>query len=355
MITSKATHAQRCETYRNLGETLAKSAVARGFDAKTASNLARKISSLADREISQITGTGSVPLACRKGCHHCCQLMPTAAAAELVPILKTVAGWADEQQHQLRVRLREYVQEAEFERNERFLRFRKDRPFLTEGECSIYEVRPLFCRGSSSENPELCRAFNEDPNAEEVFGPNGELGLAQAIISGLTTGSASPPNRARVEVPGAILRLLENPNELPAVLQEPRMLLKNAQRNWLVIQTPSGRDILADKIEDENCWIAVDQRRRRPYHEVLHLIQRPTTANALAKIFMPSVFNSTDEMEAAWHRFQAAIDDAWDFTGWDPKEAFRAMLDFRPIGAAYQPHSMTHAMRKIGSLIHASR
>ena len=348
----KTSHLQHCETYRGIAETLAKATATRGLDPAAASKLARKVAALADRELKQVTDSGEVPLACAPGCHDCCQIMPTAAAPEIVPILERVCSWPKEEREGLRERLSKYVEAAEPHRAEGFLRFRRDCPFLADGLCAIYEVRPLFCRGLSSENPDLCRAFNEDPNSEEVFGPNGELGLAQAIIGGLSSGAAAPQMGARLEVPRTILDLLQDPGQLSEVLHVPKFRHKRSEKDWLVQLPPKDNDILAEKIDNDGYWMAIDQRRRRPFAEVLHLIEKPTTANALAQIFMPSVFNSKDEMDESWLRFEASIDGAQDLSNWDPREAFRAIADFRPIGAAYQPHSMTESMRKIGKLIH---
>jgi Fe-S-cluster containining protein len=111
---------------------------------------------------------GSV--ACRAGCDHCCYqsvgVTPPEALAILDHLKRTRSGEALE-------KLRAHVEE----RRERTRglsaaeRFSPDHPciFLEAGRCSIYEARPLSCRGMNSLDAEECRKRLHEPEARRAF------------------------------------------------------------------------------------------------------------------------------------------------------------------------------------------
>lgn len=344
----KAAHLKLCETYKGVAESLTKAAYGRPMDLSAASRLAAKIASLADREI-KLAGEGGVTLACKPGCNHCCQLMPTGSAPEVAWILENLQTWEEGDRQALIERMREYVGAAEPHRPEGFTRFRKACPFLVDGLCSIYAYRPLFCRGITSENAELCEEFNKSPSAEEVFGPNGELGLAQAMIGGAMEGSGA--GKVRFEIPRAVYEIPTQPARLNDLFLSPASFKRQAERPWNRAFPAPAHDPLTKPIQDQGYWRFIDRRREEPMTDLLPLISRQTAANALAKITMPSIFSTKEEMEGWWEGFESAIDAALDQSAWDHSEAYLALSDLRPIGAAYQPHSMTEAMRKIGRLL----
>lgn len=351
-MVDKLAHQKLCESYKGVAESLARASAGRGVDQGSFAKLATKIAGLADREIRQVTDGGLVPLACSAGCNACCQVMPTGAAAEAARILGVIQRWPDRDRMALLARLDEYVAAAESHRNQGFLRFRKACPLLVDGLCSIYEARPLFCRGLSSEDPVLCAQFNADAGSEDTFGPNGELGLAQAMIEGLVEGSAPPGTAKRVEIPRALWEVLTNRIRLQDLLQAPSLLQREVSKDWVRRFESDANDPLAVPISDPSYWEFLEQRRGRPIQEILHWVAAPTTANSLAKITMPSVFHDPLEMEEHWGNFKTAIDDALTLESWNPQEAFNALANFRPISAAYQPHSLTASMEKIGRLLH---
>ena len=91
--------------------------------------------------------------ACRRGCAHCCQLQVTVTAAEafhIAGILRRTPG-----------RAAAFLEAESATRGlsagER-LRARIPCPLLHNSECTIYEARPLSCRGAVSRDVDACVA-----------------------------------------------------------------------------------------------------------------------------------------------------------------------------------------------------
>ncbi|MDC0677580.1 YkgJ family cysteine cluster protein [Sorangium atrum] len=109
-------------------------------------------------------------VACRAGCDHCCHqsvgvtppealaiadhLRSTLSDAELARVAQHVSGCHDRTRS---------LPSAE--------RFSPDHPcpFLRSGRCSIYEVRPLSCRGMNSLDAGECATRLRDPEARAAF------------------------------------------------------------------------------------------------------------------------------------------------------------------------------------------
>jgi len=136
-------------------------------------------------------------LACRPGCDHCCYQVVGVTAAEAFTIHAHVVRTrsADELE-----RLRAHV--ADLHARSRGLtsaeRFSAQHPcpFLEAGSCSIYEVRPLSCRGMNSLDASECEARLRDPGARAEFLARGHGGRCfiepisafRAVSAGLQLG-----------------------------------------------------------------------------------------------------------------------------------------------------------------------
>ena len=161
-------------------------------------------------------------LACHAGCDHCCYqpvgLTPPEALAIAAHLRQTLTA---EALAGVAARL------AERTRATRALgsaeRFSPEHPcpFLAGGQCSIYEVRPLACRGMNSLDAEECKQRLRDPAARAEFLASGSGGrsflepirAAHAVSAGLQLGLA--------ELYGLDMRPLELTWALDALLNGP--------------------------------------------------------------------------------------------------------------------------------------
>jgi len=83
--------------------------------------------------------------------------------------------------------------------------------FLANGRCSIYEVRPMVCRGYNSLSKERCEAYHHDASVDLKGTKDRVAGrLAEAIEDGVIAGLEALGLDAQwYELPSAVLRALE--------------------------------------------------------------------------------------------------------------------------------------------------
>jgi hypothetical protein len=113
-------------------------------------------------------------VACKAGCGHCCHVVVAVTAPEALTIfdhLKRTRPARELERLEARV--------TEFRERTRGLtsseRFSPDYPciFLDGGYCTIYEVRPLACRGMNSLDATECENRLQDPKARAEFVEHG--------------------------------------------------------------------------------------------------------------------------------------------------------------------------------------
>lgn len=112
--------------------------------------------------------SGSV--ACRAGCDHCCHQSVGVTPPEALTIMDHVIQSRSEAElAELAARVATRFEETRGLSSQE--RFSPDYPcvFLASGRCSIYEVRPLSCRGMNSLDADECRVRLRDADARAAF------------------------------------------------------------------------------------------------------------------------------------------------------------------------------------------
>ena len=116
-----------------------------------------------DQRIASAPDIGT--LACRSGCTWCCHYSVDVRAVEVFAILEFVKRtFTAEEQARLLAQIRANSVELngldEFERMRRNVKC----PFLQEGRCSIYSVRPQTCRNYHATDAAGCQQSYEEPD-----------------------------------------------------------------------------------------------------------------------------------------------------------------------------------------------
>lgn len=162
--------------------------------AELARNVTAAMSRLSEALLANAPA-GSV--ACRAGCDHCCYQVVGVTPPEAIAIVQYLKQTLSTEDLD---RVRQHVAEH-FERARGLSSSERFSPehacvFLRAGSCSVYEVRPLSCRGMNSLDADECATRLRDPEARAAFLASGRGGRsylepirgAQAVSAGLQLG-----------------------------------------------------------------------------------------------------------------------------------------------------------------------
>ncbi|MGB8276651.1 MAG: YkgJ family cysteine cluster protein [Methylovirgula sp.] len=104
---------------------------------------------------------GQLAPACRGGCAACCTLRVTATAPEILAAathLRNIAATTPPFRRILQQRIEAVAEVVGGLDDAEYLALARPCPFIVDGHCVIYELRPLACRGHASFDEEACRA-----------------------------------------------------------------------------------------------------------------------------------------------------------------------------------------------------
>lgn len=107
----------------------------------------------------QLQTEGEPPIDCAKGCAACCTLRVTATAPEVFMIAKFIEGTARRYAQagvDLCARLLQADERTRGLTEVQRVALRQPCPFIAQGTCTIYPVRPLACRGHASHDRRAC-------------------------------------------------------------------------------------------------------------------------------------------------------------------------------------------------------
>ncbi len=161
--------------------------------------LARSINKLTDRsiaEVHQACEDGDL-VACQSGCTYCCMFPVAASAPEVLAIANFVRErFNDGQQAALDARIDANIKATNGMTMSRRDRVRLGCPFLDAGKCTVYEVRPVACRGCSSYSVEDCKDDYEEPGTGVEIQTNN---LREFVYGAIREGLAVACKSASVE------------------------------------------------------------------------------------------------------------------------------------------------------------
>ncbi len=182
------------------------------------------------------------PVACRRGCSYCChgQQVPVSAP-EALEIAAHIRTRPAERRHLLAERLVATDRRTRGRSRAEIMHEMLPCPFLLEGECGIYPVRPLACRAFVSLDLDPCkRGFS----GEEVKIPSPSVfAILQDFAVRATAEAAGKVGLAagRYELHAAVFIALAD---------------DQAEKRWL-----AGEDLFADAVGHATMGQGIDRTR----------------------------------------------------------------------------------------------
>jgi Fe-S-cluster containining protein len=113
-------------------------------------------------------------VACRAGCSYCCYYHVAVTAAEALALAEHLRGLSTPQQEHLTRKLYETAKQVAPLSQAEYIHTNIPCAFLDNDRCSVYDARPVACRGFHSVNVDPCRAAFENPQSLEpmTFAPD---------------------------------------------------------------------------------------------------------------------------------------------------------------------------------------
>ncbi len=226
-------------------------------------DLARSINELTDRSIGQVHEAcqDGHRVACRSGCTYCCMVPVAASAPEVLAIATFVRERFDEARRAaLDRRVEANIAATEGMDMSQRDRVRSDCPLLEAGTCTVYEVRPIACRGYSSYSVEDCREDYEHPGAGVEGHTNG---LRELVFGAIREGLAIACKSASVEH-----RLLELVRAYK-IASEDSTLAETWRSRPEAFETATGESVFPGPWSDE-----LDREFEEVYRETVHDLER---------------------------------------------------------------------------------
>jgi putative zinc- or iron-chelating protein len=201
-------------------------------------------------------------VACKAGCDHCCHQAVGVTAPEALAIVDHLKSTRSSGEL-ARVAAKISERHAKTSHLSSQDRFSPDHPcpFLEAGQCSIYDARPLACRGMNSLDAGECATRLRAPEARTAFLASGRGGHSylepirafHAISAGLQLGLSElyHLDMRPLELTAAMQLLLAGPNTGPG--------------DWVGGQKPFESAVRADATPDDGLQDlsgALDPHRR---------------------------------------------------------------------------------------------
>lgn len=162
---------------------------------------------------------------CSAGCDFCCHFYASATVPEVIGIAALIfETWTAEEREELLVRLERYRAETSALTPREVPLSRRPCPLLRNRRCSVYDVRPLACRGWHSKDVEACKKMFAFPTASTTRVP---MDVRGALTTQLSRGIADGVARrgcmsTKVGLVSGLATVLRNPGAADAWRQGQR-------------------------------------------------------------------------------------------------------------------------------------
>ena len=152
---------------RDAGKALTRDALLRGVRLEAVIDAAADVARYADDALAIVNQEYSPRLECREGCSFCCRKPGVLVTiGELLRILERVrATFDDDARRALIARAQRYASQLDGRHFDDLIDESIPCPLLVDDRCSVYDARPLVCRGYNSTSVEACRSASTDRDA----------------------------------------------------------------------------------------------------------------------------------------------------------------------------------------------
>ncbi len=219
---------------RDAGSRLTSECLGGGVTMSAVVAAAGAVAEFADQALAVVMDEYRPALQCREGCSYCCcKPGVLITVPELLLLLSTIEARFDSHAKAvLADRARRYASQIEGRSVNDSTNESVPCPLLTEGRCSVYDVRPLVCRGYNSTSADACRSASEDTRQLIPI-----FSVLKDVTDGATVGvaqslRAAGANDAMVDLGSALNLALASTEPVGQAALEDGTKLPIQSSNW---------------------------------------------------------------------------------------------------------------------------
>lgn len=326
--------------------------VVREVDQNVDQRIDNALQAIADATRNDPSGS----IKCSKGCFHCCYRVPEVSVPELAAIWQRVTEtFTEADRRELEEAAERYVTATKGLRPDRLAQAREKCPFLLDGLCLIYDVRPLSCRGLNSTDVAACERIRAGLLASQDRPKWAEpSSYASAAESGLRVGLLFEHlEPITVDLGLALSMLFDNPRLLQEYAQggnafrkavgnveyAPTPVSQVASQFRAAYRDAGSHELPSGDLPPETARLirsAADKYLQDgDFKGFLSRDKGDRVVDSMAKIDVPRVALSEDEIDASRHEFLRSIEEFRN-AGFPPREAFDALSYHQIMSVPYQ-------------------
>ena len=186
----RTAYRQRLETFlasREAGRSLTADSLTRGIRLQAVAGAASLVAQFADEALAIVQEEYRPPLHCKAGCHYCCcKPGVLLSIPELLRILARIhSTFSKADVLALGERAKRYGEQVAGRNFNDLVDESVPCPLLVDGLCSVYDVRPLVCRGYNSTDVDACKKAHSDRTARVPI-----FAMLKDVTDGATVGAA---------------------------------------------------------------------------------------------------------------------------------------------------------------------
>lgn len=316
------------------------------------SALVRKVGLLLDREIEKLDELGQPTVACKAGCDACCHRRVFVSVPEVAAIASRVAELEGADQAAMAMGLADYADAVASGST------RPACPLLKDSLCTVYDIRPMSCRGVNSLDVSSCDDWLAKPDADFVAPQRYEQRLlARAVGQGL---------RAASGFHGLGDELVDLGLTLKQVFEDVSLLGAYFQGDNPFASKPKGEEMVSPNDArfrlptDPTGYIEPDPAVQA-YHKLMDddgdtaraieaLKDADPTVAGLFSITVPRMYASEDEIAGWLERWDQAL-DRFEESQFDPRMAYNALGGHLTFDLAYHGRDVRPRLSRLGDLI----
>ena len=188
----------RLETFlasREAGRSLTADSLKRGIRLQAVATAAADVARFADEALAIVQAEYRPRLHCKEGCHYCCcKPGVLLSIPDLLRILARIhSTFSRADVLALGDRAKRYGEQVAGRDFNDLVDESVPCPLLVDGRCSVYDVRPLVCRGYNSTDVDACKRAHSDRTARVPI-----FAMLKDVTDGATVGAAQSLEAAGV-------------------------------------------------------------------------------------------------------------------------------------------------------------